>query len=82
MVKSTGCFSKGPGFNSQHSYRSSQLSVTLVPGDPHTDTQIVEKKIKTYPLEGTQLTMEMDPVYLCILLSSTRYMNYQCLPLG
>lgn len=32
-VKSTGCSSPGPGFDSQHP-GSSQLSVTPVPGDP------------------------------------------------
>ena len=32
-VKSTGCSSRGPGFNSQHLHGSSQLSVTPVPGD-------------------------------------------------
>ena len=33
MVKSTGCSSRGPRFNSQHSHGSSQLFVTPVPGD-------------------------------------------------
>jgi hypothetical protein len=32
-VKSTGCFSRGPGFNSQHPHGSSKLSITSVPGD-------------------------------------------------
>jgi hypothetical protein len=34
VVKSTDCSSGGPGFNSQHPHRSSQLSVTPVPEDP------------------------------------------------
>jgi hypothetical protein len=33
-VKSTGCPSKGPRFNSQNPYDSSQMSLTPVPGDP------------------------------------------------
>ena len=33
-VKSTGCSSRGPGFNSQHTHDSSQLFVTPVPEDP------------------------------------------------
>ena len=41
MVGSTGCSSREPGFNSQHSHGSSQLSVTPVPVDlktSHRDT--------------------------------------------
>ena len=34
VVKSTGCFSRVPRFNSQHPHGSSQLSLTPVPGDP------------------------------------------------
>lgn len=33
-VKSTGCFSRGPGFNSQCPHGSSQQSIASVPGDP------------------------------------------------
>ena len=33
-VKSTGCFSRGPGFNSQDPHGSSQPSVIPVPEDP------------------------------------------------
>jgi hypothetical protein len=33
VVKSTGCSSRGPRFNSQHPYGSSQPSVILVPRD-------------------------------------------------
>lgn len=33
-VKSTGCSSRRPGFNSQHPCSSTKLSVALVPGDP------------------------------------------------
>jgi hypothetical protein len=33
VVISTGCSSKGPTFNSQHSHGSSQLSVTPASGD-------------------------------------------------
>jgi hypothetical protein len=33
-VKSTGCFSKGPEFNSHHQQGRSQMSITPVPGDP------------------------------------------------
>lgn len=33
MKKSTGCFSTGPGFDSQHTHGGTQLSVTPVPGD-------------------------------------------------
>jgi hypothetical protein len=32
-IKSTGCSSRGQGFQSQHPYGGSQLSVTPVPGD-------------------------------------------------
>jgi hypothetical protein len=32
-VKSTGCSSRGPQFDSQHPYGSSQLPATPVPGD-------------------------------------------------
>jgi hypothetical protein len=38
VVKRTGCSSRGPEFNSQHLHGSSQLSITIVPGDlvpPH-----------------------------------------------
>ena len=34
VVKSTGCSSRGPQFNSQHPHGSSQLSVTPASGDP------------------------------------------------
>ena len=33
-LKSTGCSSRRPGFNTQHPHSSSQLSVTPAPGDP------------------------------------------------
>jgi hypothetical protein len=33
VVKSTGCSSRGPRFNSQHLHGSSQLSATPVPGE-------------------------------------------------
>jgi hypothetical protein len=33
VVKSTGCPSRGPGFNSQHPHGGSQVSVSPVPGD-------------------------------------------------
>ena len=33
MVKNTGCFSRELKFNSQHAHGSSQVSVTLVPGN-------------------------------------------------
>jgi hypothetical protein len=39
MVKSTGCFSREPEFNSQQPHGSSQLAVIPVPGDP-TDTHV------------------------------------------
>ena len=32
MLKSTGCSSRGPEFNSQHSHNGSQPSVILIPG--------------------------------------------------
>jgi hypothetical protein len=34
VLKSTGCSSRGPHFNSQHPHDGSQLYVTPVPGDP------------------------------------------------
>lgn len=33
MVKSTGWYSRGPGFNYQHPHSSSQMFVTLFPED-------------------------------------------------
>jgi hypothetical protein len=33
VVKSTGCSSKGPRFNSQYPHGGSQLSITSVPGE-------------------------------------------------
>ena len=32
-VRSTGCSSRGPGFNSQNPHGGSQLSVAPIPGD-------------------------------------------------
>ena len=48
MVKSTGCFSRGPRFNSQHLHGSSQLSVTPVPGDLTSYTDIHAGKTPVY----------------------------------
>lgn len=33
VLKSTGCFSRGPEFKSQYTHGSSQLSATPVPGN-------------------------------------------------
>lgn len=44
VVKSSGCSFRGPGFNSQYPYGSSQLSITQVSGNLaltwHIDTHI------------------------------------------
>jgi hypothetical protein len=60
VVKSPSCSSRGPGFNSQHPHSSSQLFVTLVPGDltpsnRHTcrqNTNVHEKKKPTLIYDG------------------------------
>jgi hypothetical protein len=33
-VKNTGCYCRGPGFDSQHPHSGSQVSITPVPEDP------------------------------------------------
>ena len=56
-VKSPGCSSTGPGFNSQHPHGSSELSVTPFPGNPtHTHVDNTPnsfkrgKKLKSPPI--------------------------------
>jgi hypothetical protein len=40
VVKSTGCFSRGPEFDSQHLHGGSQPSVAPVPGDIMTSSDL------------------------------------------
>jgi hypothetical protein len=50
VVKSTGCSSGGPVFNSLQPHGSSQLSVTPVPGDPW--HQVFRQNTHTYEINN------------------------------
>jgi hypothetical protein len=67
VVKSTGCFFKGPGFNSQDLHGSSQFSVIPVPGNlthRHTDTQANSIKFKKYIFLNEKMYNQVKITYL------------------
>ena len=58
VVKSTGCSSRGPGFDSQHLYGTSEQPVTPILGDQTLDS--------TKYTNDTQIKMQVEYLYTYI----------------